>query len=239
MLLAFKKDKALINILADLELFLSETADKLSIDTKTLSTFTTVDNTRKYKNWNRIETVDTSNYIWFERYNEKIKNATRLTLPWKIYDETKDLSVKVFYKGLLLTPTKDYIIRPEVDSSNISAGYVIDFGPYLVNYSIMYMEGDVAITRVTTKLPLNVAAVDISISRYDKAITGTGQKNHAVPWGSISDKDLYIEAYVNGELWNEDLTAEEGTNTYKIFNTYLYFNKNVAGNLTIIRHHKI
>lgn len=235
MLLSFKKDKALINILSDLELFLSETADKLSIDTKYLNTFTTVDNTRKFQNWNKIETIDYSNYVRFERYNIELINKTRIAMPWNNYDENKDISVQIFFDGKLLNPTKDYVIRTDVDNSNVSAGYILDFGPYLINYGQTYMNGNLVVIRTTIKLPKNVAALDIAINRYDKTITGTGQQNHAIPWGSINEKDLHIEVYVNGELWNEDLTAQVGTSTYKIFSTYIYFNRNVSGNLTIIR----
>ena len=243
MLLSFKKDKAFINILSDLEIFLSEAADKLDINTKSLSTFTTVDNTRRYKNWNKIETVDTSNYIKYFRYDyEKTlyENQSTITLPWRSYDASKDLSVKIYYNGLLLEPTYDYVIRASTDSSSSSgeiSGYVIDFGPYIMNHKITEMPGRFSILRTTTNLPKEIKAVDIAIDRYDRSIT-TAQINHALPWGSITDDDLFIEVYLDGVLCVEDNSAQT-LNTYRLFNTYLLFSRQVTGRLTIIRYHKI
>ncbi len=238
MKLSFKKDKAFINLLADFEILFSEVVDKLDINIKSLNTFSVSDNTKKYANWNKIETVDMSNYVKYERYDLNVKNQTRIALPWKNYDQTKDISVKIYLEGKLLNLNKDYVIRTEVDSSAVSAGYVIDFGPYLVNRGETYINASITVIRFTTKLPINIEAIDIIIDRYDKTIIGAGQHNYAIPWGSISEKDLHIEVYVNGELWNEDLIATEGTKTYRIFSSYIYFNQSVAGNLTIIRHHK-
>lgn len=239
MLLSFKKDRPFISVLSDLELLLSETVDKLSIDIKNLQSISLVDDTRKFNNWNKIESVDTSNYLKFERYDSTLLNKTRVPLPWKYYDDQRDLSVKVFYNGKLMTPSKDYVIRTEVDSSNISSGYIIDFGPYIANNSITYVNGTLSVFRTTTNLPINVAAVDLMVERHDKTIIGSGQQNHALPWGSITDKDMYIEVFVNGELFIEDNTADPGTNTYKLYNTYLLFARPIAGNLSIIRHYRL
>lgn len=230
-----------INILSDLELLLSEVSDKLSIDVKSLRTISLVDNTRKYQNWNRIESIDTTNFLKFERYDSVLINKTRISLPWKNYDDRKDISVKVFHDGKLLTPSKDYVIRAETDNSNFLAGYIIDFGPYIANHSVSHMNGSLSVFRTTTNLPPNIAGVDLLIDRTDKTITGSGQQNHALPWGAITDKDLYIEVFVNGELWTEDNSAEpgSGTNTYKLFNTYLLFARPIAGALTIVRHHRV
>jgi hypothetical protein len=238
MLISFKKDKAFINILSDLELLLSEVVDKLDMRVNRLNTISLVDNTRKYQNWNKIETVDTSNYIKIERYDIEVINKTRIDLPWRMYDPTKDLDIKVFLDGKLLNLSRDYVISPITDTSVILAGYCIDFGPYLTNHGVALLTGNVSISRFTTKLPPNVIGTDILIDRYDRSITGTGQHNHAIPWGTVTEADLYIEIYVNGELWTKSLTAGAGTKTYKIFSNYIYFNTQVTS-FSVVRHHKI
>lgn len=238
MLVSFKKNKAFINILSDLELLISEMVDKLDMDPSSLKTLDVVDSTRKYANWNKIDTIDSSNYIQFHRYDITLDKKAKISVPWKGYNPVKDISIKVFFDGKLLVPTTEYTIRTEADSSSNTAGYIIDFGPYLVTQGLSYLTGQVSIFRTTTTLPTNITAVDIGITRYDKAVA-TAQQNYALPWGELTDDDIYFEVYVNGVLWTEDITAESGTQTYKVYSTYVLFNKAVAGTLTFIRYHKV
>lgn len=238
MLLSFKKDRALVNVLSDLEIILSEMVDKLDVNVSSLSCMSLVDNTRKYRDWNKIQSIDTSNYIQFLRYDREVSKVTKIALPWKGYDETKDISVKVFLNGILLVSRTDYTIRATTDNSNVVAGYTVDFGPYLANHNVSNVSGTISIFRTTTTLPTNVSAIDITISRYDNTISG--QRNHAIPWGTVGDNDLYFEVYVNGVLYTEntEVSDDAQTNTYKVFSTYIYFNKSVSGTVSIIRYHK-
>ena len=244
MLLSFRKDKAFINILSDLELFLSETADKLDIGTKALSTMTTVDNTRKFRNWNKIETVDTSNYIKFFRYDIDVNKKKTIPIPWKGYSESKDISVMVYYKGQLMIPKNaaagimgDYSIRAEADSSNYIAGYIVDFQSYIDNHNLSYLEGPVTILRTTTNLPINVSGIDIAIERYDKPLSGDAP-NYPLPFGSITENDISLEVYVNGVLFREDPSSTE-PQTYRIYNTYILFSQAQSGVITFIRKVKV
>lgn len=237
MLFSFRKDRSLINVLADLELILSEAVDKLDIDPSTLQSISVVDSTRKYENWNKVDTANVTSYLKFYRYEIPISIQSKVALPWRDYDTTKDISIKVYLDGKLLTPTTDYVIRADVDGNNNVSGYIIDLGPYLMLKGATYTSGDMTVIRTTTNLPSNVAALDLGITRYDRIITNA-QTNFNFPWGTIGDSDLYYEVYVNGELWREDVMADSNTKTFKAYSSYIYFNTPITGNLTIIRYHK-
>lgn len=249
MLISFKKDKAFINILSDLEVFLSEAADKLDIDTKALSTISTIDNTRKFRNWNKIETVDTSNYIKFYRY-EFILTAgeyNKIMVPWKGYDPNKDLQVKVYLDGILLIPGRDYTIEAVTDSTiSETAGYYFNFGPYQVNHGkTSSVTGRVSVTRISTNLPPEVMMADIEIKRTDISLE-TAQRNIALE-PAISDADIAIEVYVNGVLYTEDNTISENASNqmvgshpyYRLYSSTILFAAAVSGQVSIIRYRKI
>jgi hypothetical protein len=238
MLITFKKDAALINILSDLEIFLSDVADKLGISIKGLRTISLVDDSRKYTNWNKIESVDTSNYVKYDRYDIQLVNqSAKVGVPWRGYDPNKDISIKVFYNGKLLIPTVNYKIEAETaDYGNVS-GYVFNFAKYLSDTSANYLNGYLSVVRFSTKLPADVNAIDLGISRYDLNSIAN-QTAFAIPWGTLSDKDLYLEVYVNGELFRRESPLVPGTNTYSEGANHIVFAKEITGVITIIRHYK-
>ena len=262
MLHTFRRDKAFIYILSDLEQILSEVVDKLDIKVSSLSTVKTVDNSRKYTDWNKIDVADAANYLQFLRYDIDInaeRRTTEIQLPWRDYDSSKDMDVQVYIDGVLLLPIKasstyDYEIKKANTSSRTEdGGYVIDFSSYCNRVKAVGMPDHymlptchLTILRTTKNLPKKVRGVDLSVYRYDVVRKSSDENLNTcpIPWNTITDEDIQIQVYVDGILYHEDITDGGDPLSYKLYSTYVEFTHNVpsgqasSSNVSFIRLHR-
>lgn len=259
MILSFRRDKAFIYVLSDLELILGEVCDKLDIKVNSLATVKVVDNTRKFNGWNKIDTVDASNYLLFQRYDIPVtaeRQTYEIQLPWRDYDSTQDIDVRVYLDGVLLLPLNvsanyDYEIKKvETTARTEDGGYVIDFSNYCNkvkrngrNDIYTLPACHITIMRTTKNLPKKVKGVDLSVYRYDmvKKVSDESLDTCAIPWNTVSEGDIQIEVYVDGVLYHEDITDGGDAMSYKLYSTYIQFTHNIVDsqktqtNVTFIR----
>lgn len=210
----------------DMGKIVSEISEKLNIDIKHLQSIKIIDENGSSGSGTGAGVVNFPAMINYYRYVHKLERATSsIPLPWQRYIPSKDILVCIYKNGLLLNPN-EYTLKP----TTISFSNPIN--------------GTIQIVRTSLNMPNSTTTSNFSISNYSIILTNKNALD--VPWGKITNRDLFLQLFyipydsLTGSLiQGGSLMLENEDYSISQDETKIEFNNSINGVVVIIRHFKI